>query len=175
MLHLHPTVVDVRALSNIRFLENTKRLTPGKTYLIADWSIDSVSISIYSGSNVDFLRYQPIDTVTQNWSIRTDEHGVNLYSYDGTIEDYHSKLIDQLLEIEKILNFYRFSLNKGEKAVDNILLMGDNPEMDFIEKQIASEISTPAIIINDAFVKLYYPQFEAKHSALIGLALKEAQ
>ena len=170
--HLHPTVLDVRTLSNIRFLDSASFFSPGKTYLIADWSINAVSVSIYSKGNVDFLRYQPTETSSRNWSYASDGKERNVFSYEGHIGEYHQSLANQVVEIDRILNFYRFSLHKGEKSVDEIVMMSDHPEMDFIVEQMRSTIDTPITIIDDAFVQKKYPQFEAKHAALIGLALK---
>ena len=169
---MHPTVLDVRTLSNIRFLDSTSFFSPGKTYLIADWSINAVSVSIYSNGNVDFLRYQPTETSSRNWRYESDDKERNVFSFEGNLEDYHQSLANQVLEIDRILNFYRFSLHKGEKSVDEIVMMSDHPEMDFIVEQMRSAIDTPITVIDDAFVQKKYPQFEAKHAALIGLALK---
>ncbi|MFJ7933525.1 type IV pilus biogenesis protein PilM [Sporosarcina sp. NPDC096371] len=171
-VHLHPTVLDVRPLSNIRFLDSASMFTSGKTYLIADWSINAVTVSIYSEGNVDFLRYQPTETSSRNWRYESDGKELNVFSFDGQLEDYHQSLANQVLEIERILNFYRFSLHKGERSVDKIIMMGDHPEMDFIAEQMRTAIDTPLTIIDDAFMQEKYPSFEAKHAALIGLALK---
>ena len=159
--------------NNIRFLQNTKQFDANKIYLIADWSVSAVSISIFSNGNVDFLRYQSIETSSRNWTYRTDETDNNIYSYNGNIEEYKIQLTDQVMELERILNFYRFSLHKGEKSVDTIILLGDNPEMESINRQMTNTVDTPIIVIDDAFVQQLYPQFSAKHCALIGLALKE--
>ena len=169
---LNPTVLDVRTLSTYRFLKSTSLFSPEKTYLIADWSVNAVSISIYSNGNIDFLRYQPIEKPSHDWQYKTDASNNNVYSYEGDIKEYHIPLTDQVFEMDRILNFYRFSLHKGEKSVDQIVLIGDNPEMDFIVEQMRSNIDTPIEVIDDAYVQKFYTQFNAKHLALIGLSLK---
>jgi type IV pilus assembly protein PilM len=171
-VHLHPTVLDVQTLSNIRFLDSTTLFSPEKTYLIADWSINAVSISIYSNGNVDFLRYQPSENPSRNWRYSKDESGSNVFTYEGVIEEYHIPLTNHVYEIERILNFYHFSLHKGEKAVDQLIVMGENPEMDYIVAQMRSAVDIPIQIIDDAYVRKSYSQFGAQHTALIGLALK---
>jgi len=172
-VNLQPTVLDVRTLSNIRFLDRIAYFSPNDTYLIADWSINAVSISIYSNGNVDFLRYHPAETPSRNWTYTPDSLANYKFTYDGNIQDYHLPLSEQIFEIDRILNFYRFSLHKGEKSVDQIIMLGDNPEMDYIAEQTRSSIEAPVMVIDDAFMRKYYTQFKAKHSALIGLSLKE--
>ncbi|WP_210468779.1 type IV pilus biogenesis protein PilM [Sporosarcina sp. 6E9] len=172
-LNLHPKVLDVRMLSIIRFLKNVGYLTTNRTFLVADWSINALSISIYSNENVDFLRYHSVETPDRNWTYAPDLMDVNLFTYDGEIEEYKMSLSEQVLEVERILNFYRFSLNKGEKSVDQIVLVGDNPEMPYIQELLEATIDMPVNIIDDAFVKRHYNELNRKHVALIGLSLKE--
>ena len=171
---LHPVVVDIRALTNIRFLGNLDLLRASKTYLIADWSVGELSISIYSNGQVEFLRYQAIDLPDQKWTTHLADNEEVEYTFDGEVEEYHAQLTDHIAEIERILNFFRFSINKGDKAVDEIIVMGDSPVLDYIAAQITDSYQIPATIIDDALVAKRFPGFKGKHATLIGLAMKEA-
>lgn len=171
--HLHPTVLDIRTLSNIRFFDSISYFNPSDTYLIADWAINAVTISIYSNGNVEFLRFQSSDTPTRNWVYTVDPNDRYVFTHNGNMTEYHSSLNDQVFEIGQILNFYTYSLHKGEKSVDHIIMLGDNPEMAYIAEQMSSSVEIPVEVIDDAFMEKNYPQFETKHSALIGLSLKE--
>ena len=171
---LTPAIADVRALSTIRLLEKMDLFTPQKSYLITDWSITGLSISIYTPGKLEFLRYQAIETSIKSWESRVvDEHEVS-FTYDGEIEEYRMLLIDQIAEIDRILNFYRFSLYKGEKAVDEIIILGDSPEIDYIVNEMRSNYDTPIQFIDDNKIQSAYPNFKAKYIPLIGLVLKEA-
>ncbi|MDI2588250.1 pilus assembly protein PilM [Psychrobacillus sp. NEAU-3TGS] len=99
-LHLEPVTADVRALATIRFLEKTIDLEENKSYLISEWSISGVSISIYTGGNVEFLRYQSIDTFKEKWQSKSEKDEIS-FVYDGEIEEYRAQLIDQIAEIEE--------------------------------------------------------------------------
>lgn len=170
-VQLEPAVLDIRALCNIRFLKYIQFLQADKTYLIADWSVNAVSICIYSGGIVDFLRYQPIGTEQRNWRYVPENTRIP-YFYEGEIQDYQMHLTDQVLELERILNFYRYSLHKGEKSVDELIMMGDNPEMNFIVERITSTLASPVQCIDDEVMEQYFPTFKAEHAALIGLSLR---
>ena len=172
-INLNPKVLDVRMLSIIRFLKTIDYLTAEKTFLVADWSINALSISIYSNENVDFLRYHSVETPTRNWKYAPDLLDINVFTYDGEIEEYKMSLSEQVLEVERILNFYRFSFHKGEKSVDQIVILGENPEMPYIKTQLEDTIDTPVEIVDDAFVRKYYKELNRKHVALIGLSQKE--
>lgn len=169
---LDPQVADIRALCNERFLHKCNALKEEKTYLIADWSIDALSICILSNGQVEFLRYQSIDINFQNWDNKLTNEGVEFF-YTGEMEEYSSNLIDQIVEIERMINFFRFSMHKGDKLIDEIIVMGDNPLLNEITSQLRENFQIPVVIIDDAFVQKNFPAYKAKHVRLLGLALKE--
>ncbi len=174
-VRLEPTHLGIRALANLRFLAETNYLQKDRTYLIVDWSVQAASMSIYSDGKVDFLRYQSIETPKDAWTYKGDGEVGYRYVYDGDHELYERLLIDQGYEIERILNFYRFSLHKGEKSVDEIIMMGEHPDMETIVRELRVIIDSPVIVIDDDYVSSHYPGYGAKHAALIGLSLKGAE
>ena len=170
---LNPTVADVRTLSTIRYLETLKTFADLKSYLITDWSIAGVSICIYTPGKIEFLRYQTIDTMMNKWQSQQIDDGEVQFSYDGEIAEYRMQLVDQIAEIDRILNFYRFSLYKGEKSVDELIVLGDSPEIDHILSEIRSNYETPITYFGDQEVQSLHSQLKSRHIPLIGLVYKE--
>ncbi len=172
--HLSPQVADIRALANLRLLASLDLIDDKKTYLIADWSINELSICIYSEGHVEFLRYQAIETDLEKW--QTENNGENEYdvsfTYKGDLQDYRIIVTDQVLELDRMMNFFKFSLHKGEKSVDEIIMLGDNPLLSHITEFLAQNFENPIIEVNDSLISKKYPGFQAKHASLIGLALK---
>ncbi len=171
-VNLNPEAADIRALCNLRLLEKIKKIDKQKTFLIADWSINELKICIFTNDNVEFIRFQSIDTDMTKWKATIANHDVE-FNYDGDLQEYMMRVTDQVLELDRILNFFRFSLHKGEKSVDEMIIMGDNPYLQEISEIIRENINTPLQIIDDAVIQKHYPKFKAKHTSLIGLALKE--
>ncbi len=172
-IKMQPEAADVRALCNLRLLEQMAVLEPDKTYLISNWLINELSICIYSNGHVDFLRYQPIPTDINLWrSKQLDENDLE-FTFSGEIEDYQMTLSDQVLELDRIMNFFRFSLYKGEKSVDEIIIMGDNPFIEIIHTFLQNNLPVTSKRIDDALIEKHFPGFKAKHTSLLGLALKE--
>ncbi|MEY9975824.1 type IV pilus biogenesis protein PilM [Lysinibacillus sp. RC79] len=168
---LEPQVADIRALCNIRLLEYLQLIKDDRTYLIADWSINELSISIFSSGQLEFLRYQSFDTDLSKW--KPEEIEEHRFSYQLEVEDdYRIILTDQMLEIDRIMNFFKFSLHKGEKSVDEIIILGDNPLLPTIEEFLENNFMTPIIMLNDSIIQKSFPQFSEKFASLIGLALK---
>lgn len=170
-----PQVAEIRSLANLRLLEQLEILQDAKTYLIADWSINELSICIYSEGNVEFLRFQSIDTDLAKWRHRVID-GANVeFNYDGDIQEYRSIVTDQVLELDRMMNFFQYSLNKGEKSVDEIIVMGDNPLLSEILDVLSEKFPLPITMINDRLVDSKFPGFKAKYASLLGLALKEVK
>lgn len=174
-LKMVPEAVDIRALCNLRILKELKKITDHKTYLIADWSINELSICIYSDGQVEFLRFQSINTDMTKWHSTINNDGDVTFSYSGDIQDYRIHVADQVLELDRIMNFFKYSLHKGEKTVEEMILMGDNPLLDDIQKFLRENLDTPLVVIDDRTIAQQFPNFKAKHASLIGLALKEVQ
>lgn len=89
-------------------------------------SINRVSICIYSLGQVEFLRYQTIETDLTKWevTIQSDQELASAYTEDEN--DYKKLIENQVVEIDRMINFFKFSLHKGERAVDEVIVLGDN-------------------------------------------------
>lgn len=172
-INMEPQAADIRALCNLRLIDELQMLQDNKTYLIANWLINELSICIYSNGQVDFLRYQQIPTSMAQWKSEPLKENEVQFTYDGDLEDYRMTIMDQILELDRIMNFFRFSLNKGEKSVDEIIVMGDNPLLDAIFSTLQETFPVTIKIIDDQLIDMQYPGFKAKHASLLGLALKE--
>lgn len=171
--HLHPQVADIRSLCNLRLLEHIEFIDQEHTYLVTDWSINELSICIYSGGDVEFLRFQTIDTDAEKWQQRVLENGEVEFTYTADLNDFRAATTDQVLEIDRMMNFFKFSLHKGEKVVDDIVVMGDHPLLHTIEQLLRDNLPASIRVVNDAIVEKYFPTCKAKHATLLGLALKE--
>lgn len=173
--HLQPQVADIRALCNLRLLEHISLLDSHKTYLMTDWSINELSICIYSKGNVEFLRFQAIETNLENWQHQVAAEGDVTFAYTGELDDYRAMITDQVLEIDRMMNFFKFSLHKGEKSVDEIVVLGDNPLLQNIATFLSENLATPVKLVDDAVIAQHFPNCKAKHASLLGLALKEVK
>lgn len=171
--HLHPQVADIRALCNLRLLEHIQFIDSNRTYLVTDWSINELSICIYSNGEVEFLRFQTVDADLDKWEQEVLENGEVEFRYTDQLDVFRGATTDQVLEIDRIMNFFKFSLHKGERVVDEIIVMGDHPLLLTIETLLRENLPAPIRIVNDAVIEKQFPNCKAKHATLLGLALKE--
>ncbi|MEK5481369.1 type IV pilus biogenesis protein PilM [Viridibacillus sp. FSL R5-0888] len=171
---LSPVVADIKAISNLRLLEMVMPNIHNSITLITDWSINELSITIYSQGEVEFLRYQTINTERSKWYPKHTEDAFD-YAYSDDVMNYKTALMEPLSEIDRILNFYHYSLNKGEKSVGNIVVIGDSPELPYIIDMLESQLTLPVHTLTDSVITSKFPNFKASQSSLIGLALKEVE
>lgn len=171
--HLQPQVADIRSLCNLRLLEHIEFIDSNRTYLVTDWSINELSICIYSGGEVEFLRFQTIETAAENWKQELLGNNEIQFTYTGDLGNFRTAATDQVLEIDRMMNFFKFSLHKGEKEVNEIVVMGDHPLLPTIETLLRDNLPTAVRIVDDTVVEKYFPNCKAKHATLLGLALKE--
>lgn len=174
-ISLEPQVADIRALSNIRLLEYMDIVKNDRTYLIADWSLNELSISIFSKGQLEFLRYQAFDINLSHWEMKEQEAFQYSFTLTDDDEDYRIILTDQMLEMDRIMNFFSFSLHKGEKRVDEIIILGDNPLLAIIKSFLEENFNLPIMTIDDALMQKHFKHFDGKFASLIGLTLKEVK
>ncbi|MGF9975615.1 type IV pilus biogenesis protein PilM [Viridibacillus arvi] len=171
---LTPVVADIKSISNLRLLEMVMPNIHNSVTLITDWSINELSLTIYSQGEVEFLRYQTINTERSKWYPKHTEDAFD-YAYSDDVMNYKTALMEPLSEIDRILNFYHYSLNKGEKSVGNIVVIGDSPELPYIIDMLESQLNLPIHTLKDSMITSKFPNFKASQSSLIGLALKEVE
>ncbi|MDZ5712365.1 type IV pilus biogenesis protein PilM [Jeotgalibacillus haloalkalitolerans] len=170
---MKPVAAEIRALAIHRFLDSLQFLKKSKTYLISEWSLNALNISIFSENVIDFMRYQSIETVLSDWKPERDGEELH-FTFHGDQAFYEQQLEDRIAEIERLMNFYRFSLHKGEKEIDEIILTGDNPYLKEIGQKLESYYQLPVTITDETFLDTYHQGLKAKHTGLIGLMQKEA-
>lgn len=170
---LKPQVADIRGLCNIRLMEHLQLIDPQKTYLIADWSINELSICIFSQGHVEFLRYQSIETNLADW--KAEQVGEYNFTFKHVNEEeaYRMVVTDQVLEIDRMMNFFKFSLHKGEKTVDEMIVLGDNPLLPTIADLLRNNFVTPLKVLDNDVIKKHFPTFSESFATLLGLTLKE--
>ena len=169
---LTPVVADIKVISLIRLVNLLLPNLVNTTTLLANWSINELSLVIYSFGEVEFLRFQTIETERSKWQSRYTEDDFD-YFYNDEISQYQNALFEPLAEIERIINFYQYSLNKGEKGVDQIVVLGDSPELEYIAEMLESQVTLPVHILTDQVMEEEFPNFKASQASLISLALKE--
>ncbi|MHA6251458.1 type IV pilus biogenesis protein PilM [Oceanobacillus sp. CAU 1775] len=172
-VNLKPISADVGILGVYRYLNYHHQLNADDVYLVVEFNVGSIHLGIFHQHRLEFLRYQDLDmeldisdidpeTNQRKWKFSDDKMMVS-----GMMED-------EVTELERIMNFYRFSLHRGEKQVTDIAFLGDYPFLDEIEASIRNryeEITVTKLEIKTARSKSD-ERIENSFIPALGLAIR---
>lgn len=170
---LKPIAVDVQALGIYRyFYDDPASIDQENIYLFLELNLTSANISIFSDHYLEFLRFQSLNIHNTDWKPTSDEDIDWVFTGD---EQYLQGLIsDQINEIERIMNFYQFSIHSGEKSVTDIVLLGDMPHLEDVRAGLNEQYTLPVKTLSVGPLPIREIVNPAYIPAL-GLALKGGQ
>lgn len=143
---LKPIAVDMQSLGVYRyFLHQHEVLQDNKVYFFLEMSLLSANISIFHNNLLEFHRYQSLNLSRDNWDI--SEEAPYTFSFKEGISYLHGLIENLMTEIERLMNFYRFSIHQGEKSITDIIVFGDFPRFDLVEETL-KRFDLPITILN---------------------------
>ena len=165
---LTPVAVDIHSLGTYRYVVATAKESIAKDVsLFIEFNLSAVNISIFHNHTLEFLRYQPLNTEREDWELAEGESFQ--WSYIGEEQDLESEINDQINDIARLMNFYQFTLQQGEKAVDRMFIHGDHPQLEEIKERLAEQYEQP---IERLQVRNVEKDVAERFIPLLGLALK---
>src|SRR5690625_1303361 len=139
---LKPKAVDVQALGVYRyFIEQQGQIQRDKVYLMLELNITTANISIFHQYKLEFHRYQALNISQDDWQPNGDFP--IQWNFTGDETRLYGEIEDQLNEIDRLMNFYRFSIHQGEKSVTDIVLLGDYPELSGVKNKLEERYDLP--------------------------------
>lgn len=168
----YPEVIDVKAFADLRIIEQVLPDFNESTNLILDWSIDELRLTIVEKGQVELLKAIRIKTNREDWTVENDEDGIVNLSLTANKGLYENEIGNTLSEIDKAVHFYQFSLNKGSKEIQRVLMLGDHPMLNDITEIIKAEVPLTVEQITDEAIDAKFPTYYVKHSTLLGLTMK---
>ncbi|GEK29828.1 hypothetical protein KZO01_01370 [Kurthia zopfii] len=170
-LDLDLQIVDLKYLADLRIVEKVIPNFYSQTMLVLDWSMDQLLISIINNGKLELNREYTLRTDHEDWSEIISNEEVE-FKLTQNKEAYEIQIHDALNEIDQIVHFYQYSLNKGTAEIQRVINIGDHPMLTEIDELIEGKVSLQTSRITDADINAYFPGFKAKHSTLLGLAIK---
>lgn len=160
---LTPVVADIGPLALYRLAYKTYQFAGHEHVLIADMHDGMLTVSIFHKHYPLFMR--PVDlTQSADLSIVTDGQA-----------DLHSITPTTIaMELEKLMNFYRYNLHNGTASITHLLVNGEYAEMENLLSTIRERFSIQANRLLKTPLQLPDGrQLPATFNRTIGLALKE--
>lgn len=122
-----PFVADVAALSLYRYyqLQYEETIDGNDHIMLLEWDMSSINVSVFNRHKPVFLRSIPHYLDYDNWEITQQDSIVSSKSLDD--KKIEGDISDSFTEIERVIDFYKYTIYKGEKEVTRIFLTGDHP------------------------------------------------
>lgn len=129
-LHLKTEAVDIEPLALYRLLEHSG-VAPSQDLLIVQLGLHSINVGIFHGEIPEFLRNIPLDLehyqLDASGRILTSNELLAFLEQHNAFETFAE---DFARELERVINFYQFSLKNGTARPDTMYLTGDFPDID---------------------------------------------
>lgn len=163
-LSLKPDVADVSSLSIYRVADKQSLIKKDADQhtMILQWNPTSVSYTVFNQDRPIFNRTTQQVMNAESFE-RTAEGEWNWRASDTELEIH---LDEQLNNLGRFLDFYRYSVLEGEGSVSNIILTGSYPDLVNLQERISEMLNLKVQLLS-------LPQGIAQsYSALYGLSLR---
>lgn len=165
---LKPLAADIGILGDYRYFNHTYDVRKERVYLLAEFNGNAVYLGIFKNHQLEFIRYQELDLELKS---RHNSEKVTWFYTEGD-EKAAYLMQEQVEELGRIMNFYRFSMNKGESAVTDIVLLGDYPQLKDVYNQISEQYDLQVTRLQGKSSQTIGQDVNPIFIPLLGLALK---
>ncbi|MBU8916626.1 pilus assembly protein PilM [Bacillus sp. FJAT-29953] len=175
-LKLNPVAADISPLSLYRLYHNLDQAGENEVLFTVQFDLTSVNLCIFDETVPLVMRHFALPFDYDKWDISRDVLGLMVCKYTGEPEDLVLQFEDIFKEINKLLDFYRYSLNSEKHDVTKFLLNGDHPMLIAIFEEMKERFEIPVELINiEKEVNSKPYSVPANLILPLGLALKEVQ
>ena len=164
---LNPVLADISSLCLYRTIRQQDELeqTSDKHVMVLQWSPVDHTIMVFHRDLPKFSRHSRIARLVDLWEIGPEGEWV----WKDDQESFEETITDMLDVLERLLEFYRYSVMNGQGGVTDIVLAGDFPYLDKVKEQLSQRFFLPIHLLQPS------EEINPKFLPLYGLATKEKQ
>jgi type IV pilus assembly protein PilM len=174
-LKLNPLAADISPLALYRLYHQLNQPSTTEVIFSVQFDLTSVNLSIFEENVPLVMRQFAIPFNVDLWDIKVDMNGQLAFKYTGDTEELVIQFEDIFREINKLSDFYRYSLNNEKSDITKFLLNGDHPLLKAIYDEMKERFDVPVDMISlesDVKGKESVPPSQLLS---LGLALKGVQ
>ncbi|MGG0716316.1 pilus assembly protein PilM [Robertmurraya massiliosenegalensis] len=166
---LEPVAAEVSPLAIYRLYHHLQKEHKNEDMLVVQFGLNDVNICIFENTVPFFMHHLPIEFNGEQWDKKLNRNGEYELVFIGETSQLSFQLDDAYKEINRLMDFYRYSLHQGKKQVSKILLSGDHPLLAQIKGELERRLEAPLETI-----ELEQLEEELPHTfyLALGLALK---
>lgn len=143
-LKLVPCSIEIKPFSLLRLIEWSPLVSDGINLIVNVNELNSEITIVEEGS---FKITRNVEVSFKSW-VNEDRSEKNewLDNFSSPEQTFQNAAQDLIGELERLMNFYYYTLNKGDKSFQSILLSGDIPQLDKLAA-LMNESLNPEVII----------------------------
>ena len=169
---MRPVAADVQALGVYRYFYYADAVQRDRVYLFLEMNLTSSNISIFHNSRLEFLRFQQLGLAAEDWISDTTYTKWAHWAYTGDETNLLAMVEDQVSELDRIMNFYRYSQHQGEKKVDELIISGDYPDISGLVSKIQERYDMPVRLLDGVLTPADDEPAAREFIPALGLVLK---
>jgi type IV pilus assembly protein PilM len=175
-LKLSPISADISPLALYRLYFQLDKATANEVLFTIQFDLTSVNLCIFDESVPLVMRQFPLPFNLEQWEVKRDQLGTVVFKYSGDPNELVIQFEDIFKEVNKLLDFYRYSLNHEKHDVTKFLINGDHPLLRAIYEEMGERFDIPVDIISLGFDSKEKTGILPGNFLLpLGLALKEVK
>ena len=160
---LQPYVADISYLSLYRTYKKTNSVMNDEHVLMIHWNKYDLTMTVFHQHIPMFSRHMHFSQAPQAWQKNEESKQLEWLSNLFTLADF---VEEQMLPIERFIDFYRYSIMNDQGQINQVLLTGDFPNRAIIEQQLNQRFDLP-------IKKLTLPNdLPIEYGSLYGLGLR---
>lgn len=161
---LRPKSIEIKALSSYRLLEAAEPELLEQTILTLDLNMDAADMSIFHEGQLKITRSVPV-------RFQEEQDFLNgLQQQEPQVELAH--------ELERLMNFYRYTLNNRTQEFAAVVLTGEIPQLVQVSAFLSDRLGMQVITPDSGWLESEKPQLHSWVTSLaipIGLGLRGNQ
>ncbi|HEY4601065.1 MAG TPA: pilus assembly protein PilM [Cerasibacillus sp.] len=167
---LQPEAVDIQSLGVYRYYYHLHERKQNAVSLFFELNLTSHHLSIFHKHTPEFIRHQELDINPGHWKAEQTENESIQWTFKKDKEELLGVIEDQITELDRIMDFYRYSLYKGEKNIDEIIVYGDYPRIEQVANRVKEQYDIPVKLLTGDLSE--HDMVDIRYIPVLGLALK---
>ncbi|WP_144547825.1 type IV pilus biogenesis protein PilM [Bacillus sp. X1(2014)] len=175
-LKLNPIAADISPLALYRLYHQLDDSSVNEVIFSVQFDLTSVNLCIFEENVPLVMRQFPLPFNVDIWEVKSDMAGKLVFKYIGESEELVIQFEDIFREINKLSDFYRYTLNNEKSDITKFLLNGDHPMLQAIYDEMIERLDVPVEMISlESDSKGKKENLPPSQLLSLGLALKGVQ
>jgi type IV pilus assembly protein PilM len=172
---LKPLSMEFKALSLFRVMEFTNMADAQSTILFIDLNEHLADVSIFHNRQLKITRTIPMNFAADPKNSDSEEVKEMFSEYMNQDSDFGNACKDLSFEVERLMNFYQYTLNNRDHEFSKVLISGDVQQLVEIANYLAKRMPCEISLMRSKHIQSAHPQINDLFPSIavpIGLALR---